>query len=155
MRSCQRWDIYLYLASDWSGLWLRIFSHRFKSQKTLNHTPFVFIASFWATVVCALLIIISFSSRVCFVTWKVTLTKRSLVLYMLYLCIYPTLFITPSLLPVLLLQCIRLSLLHYFHRSILWAGTSSLWLRTANSHSDGNRSALIWTICVTNRFLSR
>lgn len=33
MRSCQRWDIYLYLASNWSGLWLCIFSHLFKSHK--------------------------------------------------------------------------------------------------------------------------
>lgn len=56
-RSCQRWDIYLYLASNWSGFWLCIFSHLFKSQKTLNHRLFVLIASLWATAVWPLLIL--------------------------------------------------------------------------------------------------
>lgn len=36
MRSCQRWGIYLFLATNWSGLCLCIFSHLFKSQKLQN-----------------------------------------------------------------------------------------------------------------------
>lgn len=110
MRSCQRGDIYLYLASNWSGLWLCIFSHLFKSQK-LQITGFDLGC-------CHVSVLHRYFSppirdRICFVTQKVTVTKRSPLPYTLYLCIYPCLFLlhfssipSTQLLPGLLLSCI-------------------------------------------------
>lgn len=56
MRSCRGWDICLYLVSNWSGFWLCIFSHLFKSQNSKSQAVCVDCLS-----LCPLLITISLS----------------------------------------------------------------------------------------------
>lgn len=53
MRGCQRLDMYLYLASNWSGLWLSIFSQRFKYQKQAVCVDRLL----WAAAACPLLVL--------------------------------------------------------------------------------------------------
>lgn len=93
------------------------------------------------------------ASRLCLVTQKVTVTKRSPLPYSLYLCIYLYLFLLP---------CLQRAL----HPTLLWPASPSIPLTsystvtafccklalppppTANGHVEGNRWEVIWAICI-------
>lgn len=149
----QRWDVYLYLASNWSGLWLCIYSHLFKSQK-LQITGCLCLSGPLPCVRFSSLFLSQIHSSLqgmvcdteCHCDKEVTPSLLTVSMY-ISLCFYSISPASPPLLPVLFLSCILLSLLHCCHCCVLWAAVSSLWLQTANVHSDSSRWKLIWTIC--------
>lgn len=136
MKSCQGWDIYLYLASNWSGFWRCIFSSLFKPQKLLKSQAVILgrgrvsdphhCSSLYA------------SNSVRFVT------KMSHCIYVYIHACYCS--FSPASPPLSSsLTCFShafLSFLHNCHCTVPWGGFPSLWLQKHIGHSGSNRADL-------------
>lgn len=146
MRACQRWDMYLYLASSWSGLWLCVFLVSLLNDK---NRLFCVDRRLWDSAVCPLLIVFissSFPKQQAGYSGPLWDTEshwqRGHPSSTCCICLYLLLLQYPHISFHSLACFSSASFLSYeTHCSLLWDGISSLWVQTAiHREIDGNSS---------------